>query len=335
MKIRKEFYIGLIASITLVGAYLGYNFLQGKDFLNRTSSYYVLYDKISGLSESNSVYVSGYKIGLVGNITLIQDLKNGNKVLVEMLVDNTIKIPKNSVAKIESDFLGVNTINIMYSSEEELAQDGDTLKSAIATTIQEEVSMQIQPLKVKTERMLASLDTILESIKYVFNEKTQRSLANSFASIQTTINNIEHSSFTLDTVLTSQKGAIARILDNVNSITSNLKDNNTQITHAINNFASFSDTLARLDLHKTIAAAEKALGDFQSISDKINRGEGSLGMLVNNDTLYHELEAAAHEMNKLVEDIKLNPNRYLHFSVFGRNPKRNVYVDPDSAIRKK
>jgi phospholipid/cholesterol/gamma-HCH transport system substrate-binding protein len=335
MKIRKEFIIGLVASITLVGAYVGYSFLKGKDIFNKTNNYYVLYDKIAGLSESNSVYVNGYKIGLVSDLTLLQDFEKGNRVLVQIQIDNTVKIPKNSVAKIESDFLGVNTINIVYSKDSLFAENGDTLLAAIASTIQEEVSLQIQPLKVKTERMLASLDTILESIKYVFNEETQRSLANSFASIQTTIENIEHSSYTLDTVLTSQKSVIGEILNNVYSITNNLKENSDQINNAIANFSAFSDTLAQIDLHSTIVAAEKALNDFQAISDKINKGEGSLGMLVNNDTLYIELEAAAHEMNKLVEDIKLNPQRYLHFSVFGKNPKRNVYVDPDSLIEQK
>ncbi|MBN2746001.1 MAG: MCE family protein [Bacteroidales bacterium] len=329
MKIRKEFYLGFVATFTIVSAYFGYNFLRGKDLLDRTYNYYIIYDKIAGLSESNSVYLNGFKIGLVSGLDLLQS-DGSNRVLVEIQVDKTVRIPKNSVAKIESDFLGVNTISILFSNNPDFAEDGDTLNSAIATTIQEEVSMQILPLKAKTENMLATLDTVLESIKYVFNEETQRSLANSFASIQKTINNIEHSSFTLDTVLTTQKGVISRILENVHSITSNLKNNNEQINRAIANFSNFSDSLAKIDLRKTIYAAEKALSDFQSISDKINRGEGSLGMLVNNDTLYHELEAASHELNKLVEDIKLNPQRYLHFSVFGRSPKRNVYVDPDS-----
>lgn len=329
MKIRKEFYIGFVATITLVGAYIGYNFLQGRDIFDRSTKYYIIYDKIAGLAESNSVYLSGFKIGSVSSLTLIQEDKS-NRVLVQILVDKTIKIPKNSVAKIESDFLGVNTISMIFGNSDELAVEGDTLLPAIATTIQEEVSLQILPLKVKTENMLATLDTVLESIKYVFNEETQRSLANTFTSIQTTISNIENSSFTLDTVLTSQKGAIAHILDNVNSITSNLKNNNDEINRAITNFANFSDTLAQIDFKKTILAAEKALNDFQEISNKINSGEGSLGQLVNNDTLYNQLEQSAQELNKLVEDIKLNPHRYLHFSIFGRNPKRNVYVDPDS-----
>lgn len=328
MKIRKEFYIGLVATITLVGTYIGYNFLQGKDVFNQSTRYYIIYDKIAGLSESNSVTLNGFKIGSVSKLKLIQ-YENSNQVVVEILVSNDVWIPKNSVAKIESDFLGVNTISMIYGDSKEGAVEGDTLLPAIATTIQEEVSLQILPLKIKTENMLATLDTVLESIKYVFNEETQRSLANTFSSIQTTIENIEHSSFTLDTVLSSQKGSIARILDNVNSITSNLKENNEQITNAINNFADFSDSITQIDFKRTIVAAEKALSDFQAISDRINRGEGSLGHLVNNDTLYHELQSSAHELNKLVEDIKLNPQRYLHFSVFGRNPKRNVYVDPE------
>jgi len=329
MKIRKEFYIGLIATVTLVGAYIGYSFLQGKDIFNKSTTYYVFYDKIAGLSESNSVFLNGFKIGSVGGIEL-QQFDSLNRVKVKLVINKGIRIPKNSIAKIQSDFLGVNTISMVLSREDELATEGDTLRAALATTIQEEVSMQMLPIKMKTENMLATLDTVLESIKYVFNKETQKTLANTFLRIQTTIENIEHSSFTLDTVITSQKGAIERILYNINAITLNLKENNADITRAIGNFADLSDSLAQIDIKSTIEKADKALADFQLITDRINRGEGSLGQLINNDTLYIELEAASHELNKLLEDIKLNPQRYAHFSVFGRNPKRNVYVDPDS-----
>jgi len=329
MKIRKEFYIGLIATVTLVGAYIGYNFLQGKDIFNKSIKYYVFYDKIAGLSESNSVFLNGFKIGSVGNIELLQS-DSFNRVKVQLIINKNIRIPKNSIAKIQSDFLGVNTISMVLSPTKELAVDGDTLRAALATTIQEEVSMQMLPIKRKTENMLATLDTVLESIKYVFNKETQKTLANTFIRIQTTIENLEHSSFTLDTVISGQKGAIERILYNINEITYNLKQNNDNITRAIGNFADLSDSLARIDIKSTIEKADKALADFQTITDRINRGEGSLGQLVNNDTLYDELESASHELNKLVEDIKLNPQRYVHFSVFGRSPKRNVYVDPDS-----
>ena len=333
MKIRKEFYIGLIATVTLVGAYLGFNFLQGKDLFDRNNKFYVLYNKIAGLSESNSVYLNGFKIGSVSKIQLLPG-DSLHRVLVELSIVKDIEVPKSSIAKIQSDFLGVNTISMIFSKSKEMAADCDTLNAAIATTIQEEVSMQMLPIKQKTENMLASLDTVLESIKYVFNKETQRTLSNTFKRIQTTIENIEHSSFTLDTVLTSQKGAIATILSNINSITLNIKNNNDKISRAIGNFASLSDSLAQIDIKNTIEKADMALADFQVIVDKINRGEGSLGQLVNNDTLYIELEAASHELNKLLEDIKLNPQRYAHFSVFGRNPKRNVYVDPDSLKKK-
>ena len=334
MKIKKEFYIGLIATITLVGAYIGYNFLQGKDIFNKSTKFYVFYDKIAGLSESNSVYINGFKIGSVGKIELLQT-DSFNKVMVELVISNEVRIPKNSIAKIQSDFLGVNTISMVLSDSKELAVNGDTLRAALATTIQEEVSMQMLPIKRKTENMLASLDTVLESIKYVFNKETQKTLANTFLRIQTTIENIEHSSFTLDTVITSQRGAIERILNHINSITLNLKESNDDISRAIRNFADISDSLARIDIKTTIDKADKALADFQAIADRINRGEGSLGQLINNDTLYVELEEASHELNKLLEDIKLNPQRYVHFSVFGRNQKRNVYVDPDSLKVKK
>ncbi|OIP01354.1 MAG: hypothetical protein AUJ98_04655 [Bacteroidetes bacterium CG2_30_33_31] len=334
MKIRKEFYIGLVATFTLVGIYLGYNFLQGKDIFNRTQKYFVVYNKIAGLNVSNSVNLNGFKIGMVSNLELIKNDSLG-RIIVELSIDKNIKIPRNSIAKIESDFLGLNSISMVFVKSDSYAKDGDTLISQVASTIQEEVSIQMLPIKVKTENMLGSLDSILEAVKYVFNKETQANLANTFLRIKSTIENIEHSSYTLDTVITGQKSAIIRILSNINSITENLRNNNDEITHAIGNFAAISDTLAQINIKSTISKADLALGDFQKIVDKINRGEGSLGLLVNDNKLYKELHAASKELDQLLQDMKLNPQRYVNFSVFGRNQKRNVYVSPDSATVKK
>ena len=145
----------------------------------------------------------------------LQQFDSLNRVKVKLVINKGIRIPKNSIAKIQSDFLGVNTISMVLSREDELAVEGDTLRAALATTIQEEVSMQMLPIKMKTENMLATLDTVLESIKYVFNKETQKTLANTFIRIQTTIENLEHSSFTLDTVIPAQKGAMERLLYNI------------------------------------------------------------------------------------------------------------------------
>lgn len=333
MKIRKEFYIGLVATFTLVGVYLGFNFLSGKDIFNRNTKYVVVYEKIAGLSVSNSVHLNGFKIGMVSDLELMQD-DSLARILVELSIDKNIKLPKNSVAKIESDFLGLNTISIIKGSSDEIAQEGDTLHAAIATTIQEEVSTQMLPIKAKTENMLASLDSVLEAIKYVFNKETQKTLANTFQRIQSTIENIDHASSTLDTMITGQKGDFEQIFANLTAITNNINDNNEKISLIIQNFADISDSLAQVDIKKTIDKADKALENFASISEKINSGDGSLSLLLNNDTLYRQLESASHELDKLLEDMKLHPKRYVHFSVFGKSDKKNAYKDPDLEEKK-
>ena len=150
----------------------------------------------------------------------------------------------------------------------------------------------------------------------------------SFESIRYTIQNLESTTYNLDTLVVTQRFRLANIIGNVESITANIKKNNDKINNIIANFSNISDTLAKAKIASTINNADKTLKDFSEIIAKVNRGEGSLGMLVNNDTLYNNLEGASKELNKLVEDIKLNPKRYLNFSVFGGSKKKNAYTAP-------
>jgi len=187
------------------------------------------------------------------------------------------------------------------------------------------------PIKMKAEEMMASLDSVLGAIRYVFNKKTQENLAATFVSIQNTINALEHSSYGIDTLITNQSGRLNRIFAHVESIAKNLDENGTEIDNAISNFSLLSDSLAKVDIKGTLDKMDNALGGFQSIVDKINNGEGSIGLLVNNDTLYYELEGASRELRQLLEDVKLNPNRYVKVSVFG-GKNNDPYVNPNDTI---
>ena len=187
--------------------------------------------------------------------------------------------------------------------------------------------MQMLPIKLKAEQMMSSLDSVLGAIKYIFNEETQQSLANTFISIKATISNLEHTSMSLDTIVSGEKNRLNRIFANVEGITENLSSNSKEIDNIINNFSDISDSLAKADIQSTLYKMDKAMGDFQLIVDRINRGEGSLGQLVNNDSLYNELESSATQLHELLEDIKLNPKRYVKVSVFG-GKKNDPYVNP-------
>lgn len=326
MKIKKEFYIGVVAVVTIFGFYFGFNYLDGNDVFSNDRKFFVVYDRIDGLQSSNTVTLNGYKIGLVNTVNLYPG-DSLNRILVELRITKDIEIPANTIAEIKSDFLGLNTVALKFVPSDRFAKDGDTLKSSIATSIQDEVANQMKPIKVKTEKMLSSIDSILEAIKYTFNGDAQKALNQSIKRILLTIDNLNHSTETLDNMITDNTGTIKQIINNANSIALNIKNNNDKINNLIDNLSNFSDSLAKVNFAQTLHSVDKALYDLSVVTDKINKGQGTLGQLVNNDTLYFELEKASRDLNLLLEDLKLHPNRYVHISVFGK--KAEEYKAPE------
>jgi phospholipid/cholesterol/gamma-HCH transport system substrate-binding protein len=316
MAIRKEVKVGAIVLSGIIVLYFGINFLKGKDFFSNEKRAYAVYDRIEGLSPSNIVQVNGLKAGFVRDIKLLPD--HSGHIIVTMLIKNEMKIPRNSVAQIFStDLLGTKGIRLLFGNSSEDLQSGDTLQSDIQKSISEEVSAQVAPIKAKAENLLSSLDSVAGILRDVFNEKTKQNLKNSFASISTSLHSMESISGNLDTVMRRSSGKIKSIIDNIEFITSNLKNNSEHISNAIENIANISDTLRRANLAQTIENTKKTLEMTSSIFEKVNRGKGSLGMLINDDSLYVNLNSSARSLDALIKDLKANPKRYVHFSLVG------------------
>jgi phospholipid/cholesterol/gamma-HCH transport system substrate-binding protein len=328
LRIRKEIKIGIVFVIALLAFIWGLNYLKGKDIFKNQTILYSVYNNASGINVSDPVLINGYQIGTVINVSIMND-GSGN-ILVEYSINEDFDIPKNSIAQIESsDLLGSKAIVIKLGYSNSYISSGDTLTAAIQLSLQEEVSLQMLPLKNKAEDLIQSFDSVLVLIQYVFNEKTRANLQNSFESIKHTIKNLEHTTYNVDTLVSANKYRLAGIIDNVESITSNIEQNNDAIQNAIQNFSAISDTLASANLKQTLDNADKTLNDFSLMMERINNGEGSLGLLMQNDSLYRNLEQSSKEVELLIEDMRLNPQRYMHFSIFGKNKKRNEYVAPE------
>lgn len=328
MKISREVKIASVFVVALALFVWGFNFLAGKNIFSNQKVIYAVYDQVNGLTEANPVVINGFKIGQVKSISFHPN--GSGKMLVSILItNNDVNIPKNSVARLfSSDIMGSRAIEIKMGKGTDYIKDGDTLKTELGATLGEEVSGQMLPIKKKFESVMLSLDSVLIIIQSVFNESTRQNLMLSFESIKMTLRNLEHTTYNIDTLVTTQKHKLGLIIGNVESISANIRDNNDKITNIIDNFSTISDTLAKAKISTTINNANKALKDFNDILGKVNRGEGSLGMLINNDSLYNNLESSSKELNQLVTDIKLNPQRYLHFSIFGKSQRKNKYVPP-------
>jgi phospholipid/cholesterol/gamma-HCH transport system substrate-binding protein len=327
-KIKREVKIAVIFIITIGLFYWGFNFLKGKNLLRKERTFFAIYNQVNGLSEANPVLVNGYKVGQVKDINFMPD--GSGRIIVEFIVtNNDVRIPGNSVANLfSSDILGSRAIEIKLGNSTVAALNGDTLNTLVQSSLGEEVSLQMKPIKQKFENVMLSIDSVLVIIRSVFNEETRANLTLSFESIKYTIQNLEHTTFNIDTLVTTQRVKLSAIIGNVESITSNIRKNNDKISNIIVNFSNISDTIAKANIAQTLENTNKSLQSFSEIIEKINRGEGSLGMLVNNDSLYNNLQGTSSQLNDLVEDIKLNPQRYLNFSVFGKGGKKNKYTPP-------
>jgi len=320
VKIRKEVKVGIVTTLAIACFIYGFNFLKGKNLFSSQRKFYAVYNDIDGLVEANPLMINGFKVGLVGAIKLANDT-TGN-IIVTLLLDNDVNVPKNSVAKVvSSDILGSKAVQLILGRGADFAVSGDTLISAQEDNLKAAVNKTIAPLQKKAEGLITSIDSVMVVVQQVFNESARQNLAKSFESIKLAITSLETTSFRLDTMVMSEKGKISSILTKVNSLATTLANNSDKLGNIINNFSNISDSLAKSNLTAAINNANVALNQASTIMTKINSGQGTVGMLVNNDSLYRKLDKSTEDLDKLLKDLRVNPERYVHISVFGRKDR--------------
>ena len=320
MKVRKETKIGIIVVLAVVLLFVGFNYLKGIYIFEKSRTFYGVYHKVNGLEKSNPIVLNGFKVGQVKNIEIIQD-GSGN-LLVTISVREDFDIPKDTRALLKSaDLLGSMEIQLVLGNSTVLAQTGDTLSPRIEKDLVEGVNEQLRPIKNKAEGLISSVDSVIKVIEVILNPQSQNNLVQSFNGINNAIASLERTSFRIDTLVREEKVRISQILENINGLTAVLSSNGDQLSNIIQNFSQISDTLAKANIAETLLKANDALTTVNVLVEKINNGEGSLGMLINNPELYEKLESASTNLDLLMEDVRVNPNRYVQFSVFGRKNK--------------
>ncbi len=305
-KITTEIKIGIIFVLCLFVFIWGINFLKGQNIFSKNNHYRVIYHDIKGLTESSPVMVNGFQVGQVEKIKLLPN--KDNNLMLNLAVSKKFKIPHESIAEIiSSDIMGSKAIELVLSDSNKYHQNGDTLKSAIEPDLKDQISTEIAPLKARTENILSSMDSLMAQ---VFDKNSREDISQSFS-------NLEKTTQSLSKMVEEERKRLKKIFANLESISTNLEKSNKQIANTVNNISSVTDSIAQSNLKSTINNTNNAIGQLNGILEKINSGEGSMGMLVNNDTLYQNLESSTKNLDKLLEDMRLNPGRYVHFSVFG------------------
>lgn len=313
MKIKNETKVGILAVVAIALLVIGYSFLKGNDVFTRENTFYATYSRVDGLTSSKPILVNGFQIGRVSNMVLQPD----GQIRTEFKVTRNYAIPSNTVARISStDLLGGKAIVFELGDSPVYASSGDELQAGVQPNIME----QVEPIQKRAEDIAAVLDSVLSSINNTINAQFQRDFQRSINSIANSLQSIEGITNQVDGLVGRERARIGDIMANIESITENFRNNNEQITNMLVNLNQITDQVAKADFSQTITNANNAMADFQSIADRINNGEGSLGMLLNNEQLYDNLNNASKNLDELIIDMKERPGRYVHFSVFGRRP---------------
>lgn len=316
MKIANETKVGILAACSITLLIIGYNFLKGNAIFSNETVLYAKYSRVDGLGVSKPVLINGFQIGRVDQLQLQPD----GSILATLKIKGKYEIPKNSIARLEgTDLLGSKAIVMELGSGQDFAQDGDTLNANVAKGLLETV----QPVQKKAELIIAKMDSILTSVNAILNPNFQKNVDKSFNSIAATLSSLEATSKKVDRLVGAEGSRVSAILANVEAISLNLKKNNEKINGILNNIDSITDQVAAANFKQTIDNANKAMADLQAIVNKVNNGQGTLGMLVNDTKMYENLNNASKNLDNLMIDLKQNPKRYVHFSIFGGGKKDN------------
>lgn len=310
MKISNEVKIGAFTVIAATVLILGFSFLKGNDIFSRETKLYAIYERVDGLAVSKPVLINGFQIGRVSSMRLLTD----GRTVVEFKIAPDYNIPKNTIARLEStDLLGSKAVVFSLGDSKAFAVDQDTLNANVEKSLAESV----QPVQKKAEQIILKMDSLLSSVNNIVDARFQKNINRSFQSIANTLETLEGTSKKVDGLIGNQTSRIDAILGNAESITTNLKNNNQHLNNILANFDKVSDDVAKSNILETLQSANTAIADLQATINKINKGEGSVGLLLNDDTLYQNLNNAAKNLDNLMIDIKARPKRYVSFSVFG------------------
>ncbi|MDR1112582.1 MAG: MlaD family protein [Bacteroidales bacterium] len=289
--------------------YIGANFLKGLDVFSKKTYYYAVFDNLNGINTSTSLLVNGYKIGKVTKITLMSD--NPVKIVVEMLVTEKINVPSDSKLTIASSgLLGSNVLSLRMGSDMRTLCSGDTLQFV-------PTDGGLNSLLNQVSNVMASVDTIALSLKEAL--ATQ----NGSGDIKQTLVNLEHATANFNDIMAQNKGKIGALVSNIEAFSLMLKAASPQLNHLVANFDNIADTLAKANIAGVMHNLDKTVYSLESMLAKVNSGEGTVGQLIHNDTLYDNLQNVTESLNYLVKDLKENPNRYVHITVFGKKEKKS------------
>jgi len=290
----KEVIIAFVTLVSLGLLYFGLNYLKGANIFKPANIYYVRMPDVSDLQKSCPVYVNGFKVGIVRDISY--DYGTQKNIIVEISLDKKMKVETDSHLEIKSGLTsGAYLDMILNKYVSTYYQVGDTIEGFSEKGIMDKVSTDLLP---QIEAILPRLDSILIGIQYLVNSPA---LSQSLNQIAATTANLESSTRQLNAIFSND---ISPVMTNLKQVSSD--------------FTVVSSQFKQMDLNATLLNVNKTLQNLEQMSMQLNSKDNSLGLLLNDRSMYDHLDTTLVNASNLLFDFKLNPKRYVHFSVFGK-----------------
>lgn len=317
MKVSREIKTAVLVIISIILFIWGYSFLKGKNLFDNSNKLFVVYENVAGLAPSAPVTLNGLTIGKVNSISINPD----GKLLVELHIATDFPIAKTSIAEIyDSGLVGGRQIAIKPNLlDKNYTVSGDYLQASSKLGLTDALAQQLEPLQAKIQQLLENADVLFSNVNDILDTQTRQNLKNSIASLNTTLSEFSVASKNINGLLAENKSKLNNTLNNVDKVSGN--------------FATISDSLAKANLGQTVKNLEKTLAKVDKIMAELEQGNGTMGKLIKDDTMYTNFAKTSKELELLLQDLRLNPTRYVNVSLFGK--KNKPYVAPVNDTIKK
>ncbi|WP_353087691.1 MlaD family protein [Flavobacterium sp.] len=317
MKLTRELKTAILVIASILLFIWGYSFLKGKDILSKQRVLYVVYDNVEGLEKSAAVTINGLTIGKVSAVTLDNDTA---KITVELQINTDFPIKEGSIAEIYAPSpIGGKQIAIIPATSGNLVPDGGQLVAATKLGLTEEIARQIEPLKVKVLKLLDNTNAMMENINQVMDASTKENLRQSLAHLDAMLIEFQKAGALTNAMLAENQKNIKGTLANADKASAN--------------FVKISEDLAKANWTETVAKLDETLKNVNLLLQQMEAGKGTMGKLMKDEQLYANFTKTSKELELLLQDLRLNPTRYVNVSLFGK--KNKPYVAPVADTIKK
>lgn len=316
MAISKEVRTGVMVAISLFVIITGIYFLKGSNVFSADKNYYAYFKNVEGLVPSASVQINGIVVGSVNDVALA----GRDSVKVTLAINKKHQIPEGTIASLFApDLMSGKAIKLELGNSSRILEDNERVQTKVQLGGLDKITSSLDPIVADATKVMGRLDSIMATIQAILNPATQKNLESGLASLDVTMKNFA----SLSTSLNKESAQLAGVIRNANSISGNISKNNNEIDAIIGNLKITSEQLSKASIDETIKSLQATLDQTHILLSKINKGEGSLGLMANDKQLYNNVTTSMSSLDKLLDDLKKHPSRYINIRLFGKAPKDN------------